>query len=205
MTMQTSAPIFDHLWQSTLFVLFVGFLVYLLRKNRAHVRYWLWFAASLKFLIPFSWIALVGAALGLGDLDRGRLAGVDRWLEASLQPASAFMAADTEPRRDALPPVAEAGAEDAVAENDVPQSVSVDSQSRGSMWPFAIALGIGLWLCGTAVIIVAWLVRWLAIRRLIAAAAPIGDTMTGSFPVPMLESTTVLGKRRDASARATHG
>jgi Zn-dependent protease with chaperone function len=128
----------------------------------------------------------------LGDLDRGRLAGVDRWLEASLQPASAFMAADTEPRRDALPPVAEAGAEDAVAENDVPQSVSVDSQSRGSMWPFAIALGIGLWLCGTAVIIVAWLVRWLAIRRLIAAAAPIGDTMTGSFPVPMLESETTI-------------
>src|SRR5580693_2992858 len=35
-----------------------------LRKNRAATRYWLWFAASVKFLIPFSVLAVVGSHFG---------------------------------------------------------------------------------------------------------------------------------------------
>src|SRR5262249_54436347 len=35
-----------------------------LRKNRAAVRYWLWLAASVKFLIPFSLLASLGSQLG---------------------------------------------------------------------------------------------------------------------------------------------
>jgi bla regulator protein blaR1 len=50
----------DHLWQSTIFA-GVGWLVTLaLRRNRAQVRYWVWLAASVKFLVPFS--LLVGVA-----------------------------------------------------------------------------------------------------------------------------------------------
>ena len=43
----------NHLWQSTLFAAAAGLLTLALRNNRAQVRYWLWLAASVKFLIPF--------------------------------------------------------------------------------------------------------------------------------------------------------
>ena len=44
----------NHLWQSTLFAAAAGLLTLALRKNHARARYWLWLAASLKFLVPFS-------------------------------------------------------------------------------------------------------------------------------------------------------
>jgi len=55
--------LFDHLWQSTLVATALGLLTPLFRDNRAGVRYALWFAASMKFLLPFSALALLGAAL----------------------------------------------------------------------------------------------------------------------------------------------
>ncbi len=51
----------NHLWQSTLFALAAGLLTLTLKKNRAPVRYWLWFAASCKFLVPFSLLATMGS------------------------------------------------------------------------------------------------------------------------------------------------
>jgi bla regulator protein blaR1 len=51
----------DHLWQSTLVALGAGLLALLLQKNHARVRYWLWLAASLKFLVPFSWLVAIGS------------------------------------------------------------------------------------------------------------------------------------------------
>lgn len=50
----------NHLWQSTLFASLVALLCFALRKNRARTRYWLWLAASLKFLLPFSLLVSVG-------------------------------------------------------------------------------------------------------------------------------------------------
>jgi bla regulator protein blaR1 len=50
----------NHLWQSTLFAVMVGLLAIAFRKNRAQVRYWLWFSASLKFLVPFSLLTGLG-------------------------------------------------------------------------------------------------------------------------------------------------
>ena len=53
----------NHLWQSTLFALAVALLAQLLRNNAARFRYAVWLAASIKFLIPFSWLTLLGAHL----------------------------------------------------------------------------------------------------------------------------------------------
>jgi bla regulator protein blaR1 len=53
----------NHLWQSTLFAAAVGALAWLLRDDAARVRYWLWFAASVKFLVPFAALTTLGAAL----------------------------------------------------------------------------------------------------------------------------------------------
>jgi uncharacterized protein (TIGR03435 family) len=55
------APLTNHLWQSTVFCLAVAITSFLLRPNRAHVRYALWFAASVKFLVPFSLLVALGA------------------------------------------------------------------------------------------------------------------------------------------------
>ena len=46
------SPLANHLWQSTLFAAAAGLLTIALTKNRAAVRYWLWLAASVKFLVP---------------------------------------------------------------------------------------------------------------------------------------------------------
>jgi hypothetical protein len=51
----------NHLWQSTLFAAVIASLTLILRKNRARTRYWLWLAASLKLLLPFSLLVLLGA------------------------------------------------------------------------------------------------------------------------------------------------
>src|SRR5438067_1494505 len=53
-----------HAWQSTIFALAAGLLTVAFRKNRAQVRYWLWFAASLKFFVPFSLLMRLGGSLG---------------------------------------------------------------------------------------------------------------------------------------------
>lgn len=55
--------IVNHLWQSTLFAIAIVALAAMLRGHGAHVRYWLWWAASVKFLIPFSLLTLLGSAL----------------------------------------------------------------------------------------------------------------------------------------------
>ena len=60
-------PSANHLWQSTLFVGVAGLLTLFLTKNRAHVRYWLWLIASVKFLLPFSILVAVGGLLGRRD------------------------------------------------------------------------------------------------------------------------------------------
>lgn len=51
----------DHIWQSTLFAIAVGLLTLLFQHNRARVRFALWFAASVKFLVPFSVIVWLGS------------------------------------------------------------------------------------------------------------------------------------------------
>ena len=54
------APLASHLWQSTVFAAVAGLLTLALRRNQARVRYWLWLAASYKFLLPFSLLVNLG-------------------------------------------------------------------------------------------------------------------------------------------------
>ena len=71
------APLANHLWQSTLFAAVAGLLALTVRKNSARVRYWLWLAASVKFVIPFSLLVSVGSCLG--------------WSKISAQPGFTFV------------------------------------------------------------------------------------------------------------------
>src|SRR6516162_1542147 len=53
----------NHLWQSTLVALVAAALTIAVRKHNARIRYFLWLAASAKFLIPFSFLISLGQSL----------------------------------------------------------------------------------------------------------------------------------------------
>jgi uncharacterized protein (TIGR03435 family) len=55
--------VIDHLWQSTWFAAAAALLAFALRNHAARVRYWLWLAASLKFLAPFGVLAWIGSRM----------------------------------------------------------------------------------------------------------------------------------------------
>lgn len=57
------AGLANHLWQSTLTAIVAGLLTLALRKHHARARYWLWLAASMKFLVPFSLLVSLGSHL----------------------------------------------------------------------------------------------------------------------------------------------
>ena len=50
----------DHLWQSTLFAGVIALAMPLFRRQAAALRFGLWFAASMKFLLPFALLTMLG-------------------------------------------------------------------------------------------------------------------------------------------------
>jgi uncharacterized protein (TIGR03435 family) len=52
--------VLSHVWQSTVFAVVAGLLTVALKNNQARTRYWLWLAASLKFLVPFALFVSIG-------------------------------------------------------------------------------------------------------------------------------------------------
>jgi bla regulator protein BlaR1 len=64
------AELVNHLWQSTVFAGVVGLLTVVFRRNQARIRYWLWLAASLKFLVPFALLMHLGSQLEWAQTQR---------------------------------------------------------------------------------------------------------------------------------------
>ncbi|HKE85062.1 MAG TPA: M56 family metallopeptidase [Vicinamibacterales bacterium] len=61
-----SAPrLAAHLWEATVIAALVGLFALLLRRSGAHLRYWLWLAASMKFFVPLSAMAALGSAIAM--------------------------------------------------------------------------------------------------------------------------------------------
>jgi len=59
------AALVNHLWQSTLFCCGAWLITLALRANSASLRHWIWLLASVKFLVPFSLLFLIGSLIGL--------------------------------------------------------------------------------------------------------------------------------------------
>jgi uncharacterized protein (TIGR03435 family) len=57
--------ILHHLWQSTLFAAAAWALALFLRGHRARLRYWIWLAASYKFLVPLSILVGLGKEVAM--------------------------------------------------------------------------------------------------------------------------------------------
>jgi bla regulator protein blaR1 len=104
-----SSELMAHLWQSTLVIGVVWLMTLALRGNRARVRYWLWKAASVKFLIPFSWLVSLGAQFEW------------RSAPAIAQPAATF------------------AMEEILAPPFVTASMSAPMSDPTAMWPWALA------------------------------------------------------------------
>ncbi len=66
----------NHLWQSTVFLAAAALLTLALRKNQARVRYGLWLAESVKFLIPFALLISLGSHLAKPHSPTGMESGL---------------------------------------------------------------------------------------------------------------------------------
>jgi bla regulator protein BlaR1 len=132
-----TAALVNHLWQSTVVAAAAWLLTLALRKNQARVRYWVWMAASVKFLVPFSLLIAAGARVGrvfaAPMATRPSLAALAQQIEQPFPPEEHF---------------AGAGHVAAVAHH-------------GNWIPLLLATA---WLCGVLLVMGRMLQGWLRIR-----------------------------------------
>jgi uncharacterized protein (TIGR03435 family) len=124
MTYANLSPLANHLWQSTVFGGAMWVLALTLRRNRAAVRYWLWLAASVKFLLPFSLLVSAGSELAR----RTTAIEPPQWSSAIDQISRPFNSSTAVPQIVA-PAVA----------NPIPALLL-------GIWVFGVVVGIGFWL-----------------------------------------------------------
>ncbi len=139
----------NHLWQSTLFVVIVALLALLLRKNQARIRYRLWMAASVKFLIPFSLLISLQSHLP--------------WPSHALVPkATAYVALEafSQPFPQGAP-------------RNTPIAIPV-ARSTASHVPIPIlpSMLIAVWLTGFLTRMSFWCLQWRRISRLVPSQRP---------------------------------
>jgi uncharacterized protein (TIGR03435 family) len=126
-----------HIWQSTLFAGAAGLLTLLLRRNRARTRYWVWFIALVKFLVPFGVLVSFGSHLTMPQWTPKAPA----LARAMTQPAISFVMGDAaQPALTARP------------------------AARGNTTVPVPAILLGIWACGFAAIASSWVRRWMRVR-----------------------------------------
>src|SRR5689334_4098473 len=144
--------IWNHLWQSTLFAGAVAILTLAFRNNRAHVRYWLWLAASMKFLIPFGALLWIGSQIELVPIERSGqvIIGVlDNAAEPFTQPPP--VRADLRGRPVPPPP---------------PTPLATLAERSFTV----------LWPAGAIAVVLMWAVRWRRVATAVQAATEVTDS-----------------------------
>jgi hypothetical protein len=147
----------NHLWQSTAFGLAVAVLTFFFRKSGAHVRYGLWFSASIKFFLPFAFLIALGRQLEWAPAVR----------EAASPAVSATMVRISEPFFEATPAV-----------------LPVTPASRRTIGWIAIVLP-AIWACGSLTIALIRVRLWRRIRIIVRASTPL--TLPGIETPPGLQ------------------
>ena len=136
MTSKLGPAVANHLWQSTVFVVVAALLTHALQRNHAHARYWVWLAASLKFLVPFSLLIDLGRHLPWSRVSSGLQVGLYSAMEQISQPFSnraTYLASQTIPTTGASP------------------------SGLAHLFPLSLA---AIWFCGFTVVLLVWYVRW---------------------------------------------
>ncbi|HEY1340886.1 MAG TPA: M56 family metallopeptidase [Bryobacteraceae bacterium] len=153
----------DHLWQSTWFAGAAFLASLMLRPNRAQSRYWVWFAASVKFLIPFSLLAGLGAHIPHPVAAPPIRAG---WVAAFQQLSQPLT----------LPPVTE------------PAAVPVHPMSHVDL----AAAGSVVWACGFLAVVICWLFRWRRFHVLRTSARVLNLQTSLPIPAPVMSAPDLV-------------
>jgi bla regulator protein blaR1 len=137
----------NHLWQSTVVALVAGLLTLALRKHHARARYWLWLAASLKFLVPFSLLVELGRRLA--------------WTRhASESPSPGFYFA--------IDQIGQPFSPSSVRVSSAPHPAIV-SPSLVHLLPFLAVV----WLGGFLAVVLLWTVRWYRVSSAMRSSVPL--------------------------------
>ena len=155
-----------HLWQSTVFGGAAWLAALSLRTNRAQARYWVWFAASAKFLIPFS--LLVGLGTLVPHRAGARVVGT-KWMTAAQEFSQPF----TFPT--------------AAAPFVHPAGVAEFGYLRAAAW--------ALWACGFAAVSISWALRWRRIHAIRRSARLLDVSTALVMPVPVTSAEIRLVTR----------
>lgn len=137
----------NHLWQSTAFAAAAGLLALALRANHARARYWLWLAASLKFLIPFNLLTDVGSRLGAWLVPAApspRLSVVIEQIALSFTPIQQVL----------------------------PAGPTAPARAAGLSLPALLAV---VWCCGFAAVLFHWWRGWRRAAAAVRASAPLRE------------------------------
>ena len=136
----------NHLWQSTLVAAAAALLTLALRKHYARARYWIWLAASIKFLIPFSLLVAVGSHLAW-----------QRDPAETTKPMLYF----------AIEELSQPFTQGAILAPVAP-TASVNATSQTHVLPWITAV----WLGGFLLVLILWIVHWRRIAAALKAASP---------------------------------
>ena len=140
---QFSPAFRNHLWQSTAFGAVVALLNILLRKNEARIRYWLWLTASLKFLVPFSFLMALGNSLLARRVQRS---GGSEIVNVIQQVATPFVS------------------------SGMGNTGSTDMQpavAAGMAWSHIIPALLIVWLAGFLAVVLLWLRSWVRAAQVV--------------------------------------
>ncbi len=137
----------SHLWQSTIFGLTAAAITFTLRKNHPRVRYWVWAAASLKFLIPFSLLINLGSRLS--------------WRIPEYAPPPAVTIKSTARPPDVLPLLLMGSANEGARVADIVER----------LYPISLAA----WMFGCATVLLRWISLWTRMRSLVRRASPVSE------------------------------
>jgi uncharacterized protein (TIGR03435 family) len=162
----------NHLWQSTLLAAAAALVALALRRHGAQVRYWVWLAASVKFLVPFGALVAIGGAVSWRSVDVVPYENPVVLLEAISDPFSP---------------------------GGLPMTAAAGDRAAASLVPWLPVLATAVWALGAAIVLTAWLVRWRRMRWSLRQAVPLTSgreveslrrlaTRLGVRPPPMRES-----------------
>jgi len=139
----------DHLLQSTLFAVAAALVALALTRQRAQVRYWIWAAASAKFLVPFS------ALIGIGRLLPWR---------APLTIAPANVAAIVQTTVGAV--------------SGTTAALPFAASSAGFQWPSLVPLVGTIWFVGCVVVAARWWIAQRRVSTVMRDASPLAHGRT---------------------------
>jgi uncharacterized protein (TIGR03435 family) len=139
----------NHLWQSTLVAALAWVVTLALRRERARVRYGVWLAASLKFLVPFPVLVSLGAQAGWRPL-----------VVASVTPHEVFV---------------DAGGGAVLAERAIRIAAYQPSGPTlvRSIWSVVPEVLVGVWALGAVALLWTWVARWRRMSRIARRSTPL--------------------------------